>query len=106
MPSGRRFTLVSVPVSFEIEGDRYAVTDEQASWLVGELRRNSAESISDSLAVAVLIEHELIERSGMPIHLTTEEGKAVLTVVEGTELAAAGLGRALQRRRRLELGLE
>ncbi len=106
VPSGRRFTLVSVPVNFEIEGDSHPITDEQAGWLVAELRRISEGTISDSLAVAVLIEHELAESSGKPVHLTTEEGKALLGVLDRSPLAASGLRHALQRRRRLELGLE
>ena len=95
-----------MPVTFEIEGGSYTLADEQSRWLAGELRRVSEESIDDSLAVAILIEHELVECSGKPIHLTTEEGKALLAVLDGSPLEAAGLSQALQRRRRLELGLE
>jgi hypothetical protein len=103
-----------VAVPFEIEGVSYALTEEDAAALATALRRlpaDKCEALGHPAAVAVQIEHELTARNGGPIRLSAEEGKAVLAAIAAGAIWTAphtplALARALQRRRRLELGLE
>src|SRR4051794_2990436 len=100
-------------VAFEVEGSPWVLSDADAAVLAGALRRAGGEEVGLGSAevAAILIEHELVEQSGKPLHLTADEGKAVLAAIEtSTEWAdpqgPQELREALRRRRRLELGLE
>ncbi len=103
-----------MPVRFEVEGVAYTLTEEDAAALVAALRRlpeDSGDALGDPAAVAVQIEHELSGRKDRAIRLSADEGKAVLAAIDEGAIwtdpfTPVALARALQRRRRLELGLE
>lgn len=99
-------------LAFLVEGEIYKISDDEAAWLSAALRGPAlgGDDLDGAIAASTVIEHALGSESGDPVVLTSSECRAALGTLEASIETASEelrmLHGALQRKRRLELGLE